>query len=186
MKYTIKKGNHKGFTLRRFFPFRWSKFKRKKLVWEIRIHNVYNTQGDRDLRFDWSKLFGVNLTAFKPSNVNSIMNSFRSADTHYEQSLFRNNNGDQIYDNDELVIISTEEYNRGELEYLGNNRYRFSLKPYGEASPIKIFEFEESRRGWLCRYIFPWHGGKDDDGNNLGGPAPEDIHFTIDFKWIKK
>ncbi len=179
MKYTIKAGNKSGFTLKRFFPFRWSQFKRRRLEWEISIDTIYDPRGDNDLRYDWSKLLGVNLTAFKPSNVNSIMNAFRSTGEVYEQTLFRNSNGKQLYDNNILTLVRVGEKNKCSLEYIGKDKYRFMLNG-------KEFIFEEKNRSWLCRLIFPWHGGKDDDGNWLGGHAPEDIHFTINYRWVKK
>ena len=180
MKYTIKKGKHSAFNLKRFIPFFWKKFKRKKLTFTGQITNLYNTQGDNDLRGDLNKFFGVNLTAFKASNTNSIMTGYRSNDEVYEHTLYRNSQGENIYDVSEgnLLFIPTTTIFTGNIEYIGNDKYKVTLQD-------KEWIFTETNRSWLCRYILPWFGGYDNDGNGLGGVAPEDINIELTYKWIK-
>lgn len=177
MNYKISKGTQSGWAVRRFIPFRWSKFKKRDLHFDIEILSVYPTLDDRDLRFDWSKLFGVNLTAFKASNVNSIMVGFRSDDTQYEGTLYRNSNKSAIYDNNKLVF--TPRRFTGYISYLGEDKYEVKINE-------KVFTFTELNRTWLCRYIFPWFGGKDDDNNWKGGHSPVDLKFKINYSWHKK
>lgn len=181
MKYTIKKGRHYAFSIRRFIPFRWSKFKKKKLTFTVKVENLYNTLGDNDLRFDLNKLFGVNLSAFKASNINSIMIGFRSNDEVYENTLYRNSNGSNIYDVNpsNLVFAKDGIVTSGSIEWISGNTYRVTYQD-------KQWFFEEPHRSWLCRYIYTWFGGKDDGNDGLGGFAPEDISVELNYKWIKK
>lgn len=180
MKYTIKKGKHYAFNINRFIPFLWSKFKKKKLVFTGKIINLYATLGDSDLRGDLNKFFGVNLNAFKASDVDSIMTSFRSNDEVYEHTLYRNHDGENIYDVSvgNLVFIPVNAEFTGSIEYL-ENKYKVTLNE-------KEWIFTEINHGWLCRYILPWFGGKDDGNDELGGVAPEDVNIELIYKWIKK
>lgn len=190
----IPKGKHTAITLGRALlrvtPVCHRKLRDKKLRIEGKFLSApYNTQGDKDLRYDWSKFGGLNLNLFKEANINSIMLAFRANDEDnvWELGLYANKNKAIIFPNkDNLAMVSQGEPFALEIGQIDDYTYIAALfLREGESEVIVLeeeFTFDEKLR--IGSIIGPYHGGKDDNNNGLGGPAPEDVKIEFKYTYI--
>ena len=192
MILTIPKGKHTAYTLNRAIlrvtPVCARKLRNKNLRIEGKFLSApYDTQGDKDLRFDWSKFGGLNLNLFKEANINSIMLAFRANDEDnvWELGLYSNKNSKIIFP-DGIVSVAKDELFALEIDQIDDYTYVAGLFMREGESEVLVLEseFKFDKKLSIGGIIGPYHGGKDDNNNGLGGPAPEDVVMEFNYKFV--
>lgn len=185
MDITISKGKHYDLSLcrlyYRFIPF---KYKRGKVIsFTARIlSEPYDIRPDAD-QHDRHKLCGINLNFWRPSDINSIMLSFQANPEKgtWDLSPYVNVDGNfvpyaevQSKPGDEIQV-DFKMVSRNKIEvYMYINGVSCVWNPY--------FYIWDNAKIQYPALILSWHGGKDNDGNGIGGVSPEDIRIELDIK----
>lgn len=184
MNIRIPKGKHYDVSIaravHRFIPFKYKQG--KTIVFEAQIlTEPYDIRPDADQN-DRHKLNGVNLNGFKASNLNAIMTSFQANPVDNTWDLM-------IYTNDNEAWVPRVEFPsnpgdliRSEYKLIARNAIELTIYLNGEKviqTPY-VYTWLNSR---ICfpTLILPWHGGKDNDGNGIGGIAPVDIDIKLNI-----
>lgn len=182
MRITIPKGKHYDLNLariwHRFIPFCYRKD--RVIVFEARIFTEpYDIRPDSDQN-DRHKLNGINLNGFKASNLNAIMTSFQANPESDTWDLM-------IYTNDNEAWVPRVEFPskagdliRSEYKLIARNAIELTIYLNGEKiiqTPY-VYTWLNERIKWPS-LILPWHGGKDNDNNGIGGVAPVDIEMEL-------
>lgn len=185
MNITIPKGKHYDFSiariLHRFLPFRYRVD--RVIVFEAEILTPpYDIRPDAD-QSDRHKLFGINLNCFKPSNHNAIMLSFQANPETNTWDL-------SIYMNDNKAWTDRPEFPskvgdkiRGEFKLTSRNSIEVTVYLNGEKviqTPFKYIWLNNTIN--FPALILPWHGGKDNDENGIGGVSPVDLRINLKIK----
>lgn len=187
----IPKGKHTAMTLGRGLlrvtPVCKSKLKKKSLaITGEFLSDPYNTQSDEDLRYDWSKFGGLNLNILKEANINSIMLAFRANDTDnvWELALYANKDKTIIFP-DEFVSVAKNEKFYLKIDQIDSLTYIAGLYLVDSNDSLVLEnEFKFDTKLSIGGIIGPYHGGKDDNNNNLGGVAPEDVLIRFNYTYI--
>lgn len=183
----IPKGKHYDCNLsrlrHRFIPFRYKK--NKVIAFEAQIlTDPYDIRPDRD-QMDRHKLFGINLNFWKPSNQNSMMVSFQANPEKgtWDIANYVNVGGDFVphveFPSKKGDII------KGEFKLVARNA--IELYTYLNGEPMTwnpyFYNWRNTAKIKYPSLILPWHGGKDNDGNGIGGVSPVDL--TIGLRIFK-
>lgn len=196
MTVTIPKGQHTSSSfdrlLLRIKPIFWLIFRKKKLRVFVRINtDPYDDMGDKDLEEDLSKAFGFNLQAWAQSNKNSIMAAFRTnfSAMKWDVTPYANVDGAKIIGLEDRQIamqVDRSEWFMFEIDPIRSNEFKIELfkDVAGKWEPMGSRKHKYGVKAWMGSLIGPWHGGKDDDGNGLGGPAPVDINIEIQWEFV--
>ena len=185
MNITIPAGKHYDFSLSRlwyrFVPFRYKKNKVISFTAKI-LSEPYDIRPDAD-QDDRHKLFGINLNFWKPANVNSIMVSFQPNPKSGTWDI-------AMYVNDEKGWVFHPEFPskpgdeiRADFKLVSRNRIELYIYLNGERmvwNPY-FYEWQDSEIRFPS-IILPWHGGKDNDGNGIGGISPVDLRIQLEIK----
>lgn len=187
MILTIKAGKHTpiniGRAVLRVTPVCKRKLKKKKLCIEGKfLTDPYNTQGDKDLRFDWSKFGGLNINLFAEASINSIMLAFRANPENetWELGLYSNKNRDIIFPT-EVVPVKKNEPFRLEIQQI--DAYSYVAAIFTSEGLMTETEFIFDMKMKCGNIIGPWHGGDDSDNNGIGGVSPVDIKLEFNYNF---
>lgn len=186
MYIVIPKGKHYDPSLTRayyrFLPFC---YKRNKVItFNAKIlTEPYDIRPDAD-QLDQHKLCGINLSFWKESNVNAIMTSFQAnpKDGTWDIYPYVNVNRNFV-PGVRLFQSKPGDSIRSEFKLINRNTIHLSI--YHNDEPVISNPYSYRWNDAKVRYpalILPYHGGKDNDGNGIGGVAPIDIHIELDIK----
>lgn len=182
MQITIPKGKHYDLNLariwHRFIPFCYRKD--RVIVFEARIlTEPYDIRPDSD-QDDRHKLCGISLNGYNESSVNAIMTSFQANPETGTWDIM-------IYVNDNRAWVPRPEFPskpgdiiRSEFRLKYRNSIELTIYINGEKvlqTPY-VYTWLNSKIKFPA-LILPYHGGQDNDGNGIGGVAPEDIHIEL-------
>lgn len=184
MKIIIPKGKHYDFSLSRlwyrFIPFLYKK--NKVISFEANIlTEPYDIRPDPD-QADRHKLFGINLNFWKASNQNSIMVSFQPnpEDNTWDIAAYVNDSGSWVH----FAETSSKSGDKIRGEFVLESRRRIRLYIYVNDEKVNYDGYFHTWNNTKVRFpslILPWHGGKDNDGNGVGGVAPVGIDIELDI-----
>ena len=185
MNITIPKGKHYAVSLsrlwHRFIPFCYKK--NKVIVFEAQIlSQPYDIRPDTD-QDDRHKLFGINLNGYKASNVNAMMLSFQANPQDNTWDLMTYTNEDKNWIQRPEFPSKPGDKIRGEFKLLSRNSIELTI--YVNEEKVLQTPYVYTWRKAKIKFpvlILPYHGGKDNDGNGIGGVAPEDIQLTLNIK----
>lgn len=185
MNITIPKGKHYDFSIarlgHRFIPFKYKK--NRVISFEaVILTEPYDISPDPDQN-DRHKLFGINLNGYRASNVNAVMVSFQPnpQDATWDLSIYGNEN--KLFSFRPEFPSKPGDKIRGEFKLLSRNEIELTIYLNGEKIIQTPYVYIWNNAS-ICfpTLILPWHGGKDNDGNGIGGVAPEDIQLTLNIK----
>lgn len=194
-RYVIPKGTHYppslSRALLRITPLPWFWFRKRKLVAYIMLpsNSLWDHNGNNDLRYDWNKLFGLNLRIWEPAHNWSCMAAFRCPSQEWWQATGYANKGSQSnreigYDRgggDEVFWpISPGEVFRVEVMPVGANSVMIEVWKNTSNSGwvVRRETYEYDVKMSFCGIVGPWFGG------NL--PAPKDIEIYMDWSIEKQ
>lgn len=182
MRIVIPKGKHYDFSLARlwyrFIPFRYRK--NKVISFEaVILTEPYDITPDPD-QSDRHKLFGINLNGYRASNVNAVIVSFQANPQDATWDL-------AIYGNEDKLFTYRPEFQskvgdkiRGEFKLLSRNEIELTIYLNGEKIIQTPYVYIWNNASILFpTLILPWHGGKDNDRNGIGGISPVDIRIKL-------
>lgn len=181
---TIPKGKHYDCSLsrlyHRFVPFSYKK--NKIITFEAQIlTDPYDIRPDRDQN-DIHKLCGINLNFWNPSDVNSIMTGFQAnaEDATWDITPYVNDNKNFV----PYSEVPTKAGDKVKSEFKMVSRNKIELRHFINGEPVSWNPYTYVWLKSKIRYpalILPWHGGKDNDGNGVGGVAPVDIKIYLNI-----
>jgi len=184
MKFTIPKGKHTVWNLRRILTRLKPKLARKRLSLEFEaVINTepYDIRPDAD-QFDKHKLIGFSLKWFTlANNENAALVSFQPdpIDKMWNIAPYVNHDYKWTIGLDYPVKAGEKFY--GKIKLVEKNKVRIEVwTDRGESLP---FEYTWKFTPKFLATLLPWHGGKDNDGNGIGGVAPIDINLNLKYKW---
>lgn len=202
MEITIKKGTHTSPNFGRLFlkavplPYCYLKRRVVSVVGSIDtpIEDWEPFSGDPDVKDDLNKFFGVYRSFGKNANNDSVMLSFRPRfeQLQWEIRPYANieakiYHGWESSQPDKTVLVDSGQKFRADFYLSGPFAMGVTVKVFNHIDPhnpvyagYNMFDFPEKANSYGL--VGPWIGGKDDDGNNLGGPAPADIRLSLSWK----
>ena len=80
----------------------------------------------------------------------------------------------------ELPVKAGQEF-EGAIEFIQKHKIRIDIRS-GETFLVPSF-YTWNKSANYTGVILPWHGGKDNDGNGIGGVSPIDIDIELDFSF---
>jgi len=186
-KYKIPKGKHTSYTLHRIFHRFWPKKVRvgTKLEFKAKIlTEPYDIRPDRD-QDDRHKLIGMPLRVFSKSSKNAALMTFQPNAKNGTWDLSPYFNEDFAFEfGQELPVKANQEF-EGSIEFVDKNKAVINIRS-GETFLVPT-EYEWDKAGAnYTGIILPWHGGKDNDGNSIGGVSPVDIEILMDWEFTNK
>lgn len=182
MKVLIPKGKHYDFNLLRlwyrFIPFRYKEG--RVIVFEGRIFTEpYDIRPDSD-QGDIHKFCGINLNGYKASDVNAVMLGFQADPEKQSWNLTIYGNEDKAFTFRSLFPSKAGDLIRVEFKLLSRNSIEVTIylnsEKVAQTPYVYIWNNASIRFPVL---ILPWHGGKDNDGNGIGGVAPVDLRLEL-------
>ena len=183
-QYTIQKGKHFQFNLhrliRRLLPIRARKG--KALQFQAVIENEpYDIRPDPD-QADRHKLIGFGLKWFTIyNNKDAAMISFQPDPGKGVWNICAYVNHDFGWSTgDELEVLPGEQF-AGRIELIGSNTVEIVI--WNKQVRTQAFYYTWRRRPRLLAQLLPWHGGADNEGNGIGGVAPEELNIRLDYQW---
>jgi hypothetical protein len=182
MIYKIPQGKHTAFSIKRVISRFVPRFyrKNKTLFFSGRIMVApYDITPDKD-QDDRHKMIGLALSQFNKSNKNAAMVSFQanSITNKWDFAPYINDSfkfvwGDEIsFEQGERFYGSIKMLSRKKviITICRNDREKISYEYTWDKSIIRTFGI-----------ILPWHGGKDNDGNGVGGVSPIDLYIELSY-----
>lgn len=185
--FKLPKGKNTSYSLRRlwyrFFPRRIRPGDVIEFSARI-LTEPYDIRPDKD-QSDRHKLFGVTRNVFGPSNKDAAMVSFQA---NPEQGTW---DITQYFNYDKKWVTGAEGFLQSVTDELTGqiifeSLYKIKILIYINGAELQPLEFTWDKP---CKYvglILPWHGGKDNDGNGIGGVSPIDLIINLNWKWKRK
>jgi len=180
MNITIPRGKHYQFSLSRLWH-RFMPFFSKTVVFEAQIlSEPYDIRPDAD-QMDRHKLFGVNTRFWKPSNFNSMMVSFQAnpESNTWDIAIYVNDNKAWVH----RPEIKTKAGDKITGIFTRLDKYTLSVTLWVNGNKVNQtpFRYTWGESIFLPAKILSWHGGKDNDGNGIGGVSPVDLNIILNI-----
>jgi len=181
-RYKIPKGKHTTYNLHRL----WNRFFPKRVKKNYSLHfkaeilsMPYDIRPDADQN-DRHKLVGLPLKVFSKGNKNAALVSFQPNAETGKWDIAPYFNDDFDFDWGEELNVPVGEVFRGEIKFIQTDTVKITIEYLNKTVEMKYkWDFDAKYTG----FILPWHGGKDNDGNGLGGVSPKDLYIKLDLKW---
>ncbi len=180
--YNIPKGKHLDLNLHRILtrlkPIRIRKGLTIKFEARI-LTEPYDIRPDPDQN-DRHKLFGVGLKWFTlKNNKNAALISFQPDPANNRWNLAPYANRSFGWETGLNFPVKTGEYFTGEIYFEEKNVISFTLNNGLTDSFPFIYDWDFTPK--YGSILLPWHGGKDNDGNGIGGVSPVDLEIKMSY-----
>jgi hypothetical protein len=185
--YKIPKGKHTSWNLRRLIT-RLLPIKAKSglsLEFEAQIMTEpYDIRPDAD-QDDRHKLIGFSMKWLTLlNNKNAALVSFQAdaANGRWNINPYVNKNLDWNTGLDFPVYAGDKFYGRFKFVSLR----KVEIVVWNDLIKSEPLTCEWSFNAILLGMLLPWHGGKDNDKNGIGGVSPVDLNIKLKYKWTRK
>lgn len=141
---------------------------------------VYPSMGDKDLAGDWNKGGGMSRGFETANNKNSAQWAWRSSEVNgmIEVAPYFNKDSQNLHSKYGSVFFAP--YSWGECT-ISKRKKNYTVKITHLDTGQEVVATEELGGTWFVRKIGAWFGGWDNDGNGLGGVAPNDMTIEVFF-----
>lgn len=200
--YCVKEGKHDfwppdGFMI---YPFEYLRNRELIVYCVFGKGSIFDHMGDDDLKHDQNfKLHGFSLMPpWRKKNKNAVMVSARPyfENQNIGVTAYANIDGRNVIGWDHDRGLQTTDFIRVKIGEL----FRYKIYPHSRTEWIVRIEKQTDGGNWigqealyqfdyrptLLTKIGTWFGGYDNDGNGLGGVAPQDICLCLSSKIRKR
>lgn len=183
--YKIPKGKHTTWNLRRILTRLIPVVARPNLSLEFEAQIMtepYDIRPDKDQN-DRHKLIGLSLkwlTLF--NNKNAALVSFQADPVNEKWNIAPYVNYDKKWTTGLDFPVKAGEKFYGKIKFVGKRTVQIQV--WNDNVKSLPLEYTWNLNPILLATLLPWHGGKDNDGNGIGGVSPVDIEIKMKYKCI--